>query len=170
MYRNRQAKIVATLGPATSSTERIAELYEAGADVFRFNMSHGTRNQYRQWRDVMRGTRKVIGPSDRHDCRPSGSQTAHREFPRRNHRSRARPGIPPGSQFRTRRCRPRGHTHPEIFAAIARGDTILLDDGKVTLKVTECGDDHATTIVETGESLRTTRASTFPESACPLLP
>ena len=40
MRRLRRAKIVATLGPASSSAEMIARLFQAGADVFRINMSH----------------------------------------------------------------------------------------------------------------------------------
>ena len=39
--RLRNAKIIATLGPASSSKEKIKELYLAGADVFRLNFSHG---------------------------------------------------------------------------------------------------------------------------------
>ena len=39
--RARKTRIVATLGPASSSYERIKALFEAGADVFRLNMSHG---------------------------------------------------------------------------------------------------------------------------------
>ena len=48
MYRDRFTKIVATLGPASSSRERLRTLYEAGADVFRLNFSHGTQDDHRQ--------------------------------------------------------------------------------------------------------------------------
>ena len=168
MYRNRQAKIVATLGPATSSTERIAELYEAGADVFRFNMSHGTRKQYRQWRDVMRELERTSG-------RPIG-MIADLQGPKlrigsfrdatidleRGREFRLDLDSEPGDAGRV------GTPHPEIFAAIARGDTILLDDGRVTLKVTECGDDHATTIVETGESLSNNKGLNLPGVRLPI--
>ncbi len=46
MRRNRNAKIVATLGPASSSPETIRRLFEAGADVFRLNFSHGTHEDH----------------------------------------------------------------------------------------------------------------------------
>ena len=46
MRRNRCAKIVATLGPASSTKERIAELVRTGVDVFRFNFSHGTHEDH----------------------------------------------------------------------------------------------------------------------------
>ena len=45
MRRNRCAKIVATLGPASSTKERIRALADAGADVFRFNFSHAVKKE-----------------------------------------------------------------------------------------------------------------------------
>ena len=46
--RRRHAKIVATLGPSSSSTETIRALFMAGVDVFRLNFSHGTHDQHRE--------------------------------------------------------------------------------------------------------------------------
>ena len=48
MQRQRFTKVVATLGPASSSPERLRALFEAGADVFRLNFSHGTHDDHRQ--------------------------------------------------------------------------------------------------------------------------
>src|SRR4029077_20239722 len=48
MRRQRFTKIVATLGPASSSDERLRALFEAGADVFRLNFSHGVPDDHRQ--------------------------------------------------------------------------------------------------------------------------
>ncbi|MFZ9122058.1 MAG: pyruvate kinase, partial [Burkholderiaceae bacterium] len=42
MRRQRNARVIATLGPASSTVDTILALHEAGADVFRFNFSHGT--------------------------------------------------------------------------------------------------------------------------------
>ena len=47
MRRLRNVKIVATLGPASDSYEMIRALHEAGADVFRLNMSHGSHDEIR---------------------------------------------------------------------------------------------------------------------------
>ena len=55
MRRQRFAKIVATLGPASSTVERLRELFEAGADVFRLNFSHGTQDDHRQRVELLRG-------------------------------------------------------------------------------------------------------------------
>src|SRR5687768_17311058 len=54
MRRERFTKIVATLGPATSSRERLIALFEAGADVFRLNFSHGTHDDHRQRVELLR--------------------------------------------------------------------------------------------------------------------
>ena len=48
MHRHRHAKIVATLGPASSSPEVIHALFDAGADVFRFNFSHGSHEDHQK--------------------------------------------------------------------------------------------------------------------------
>src|SRR5437764_8056671 len=65
MRRQRHAKIVATLGPASASTEMIRSLFLAGVDVFRLNFSHGTHEQHRerlaQIRDVEREVGRPIG-------------------------------------------------------------------------------------------------------------
>ena len=58
MFRQRFTKIVATLGPATSSPERLKELFEAGADVFRLNFSHGTPDDHKQRVELLRALEK----------------------------------------------------------------------------------------------------------------
>ena len=54
MRRLRNVKIVATLGPASSDYEMIRALFEAGADVFRLNMSHGTHDDIRARHEIIR--------------------------------------------------------------------------------------------------------------------
>ena len=65
MRRTRKAKILATLGPASGTIERIRALVEAGADVFRLNLSHGSHADHRQRydlvRQVERETKRPIG-------------------------------------------------------------------------------------------------------------
>src|SRR5437764_6654149 len=58
MHRDRFTKIVATLGPASSTRERLRALFEAGADVFRLNFSHGTQDDHRQRVDLLRAMEK----------------------------------------------------------------------------------------------------------------
>jgi len=61
MRRQRQAKIVATLGPASSSKEAIQALFEAGADVFRFNFSHGTHQDHQARCNIVREIERSVG-------------------------------------------------------------------------------------------------------------
>jgi len=61
MHRRRYAKIVATLGPASSSSEMIRALFEAAADVFRFNFSHGTHDEHQARYDIVRAIEAETG-------------------------------------------------------------------------------------------------------------
>src|SRR6476619_3587634 len=61
MRRSRHAKIVATLGPASSSPEMIRALFEAGADVFRFNFSHGSHEDHKKRYDIVRSIEQETG-------------------------------------------------------------------------------------------------------------
>ena len=61
MRRQRKAKIVATLGPASSSKEMILALFEAGVDVFRFNFSHGTQEDHRKRHEAVREVERLVG-------------------------------------------------------------------------------------------------------------
>jgi pyruvate kinase len=61
MRRNRNAKIVATLGPASSSPEMIRALFDAGADVFRLNFSHGTHDDHKRRFDAIRVIEREVG-------------------------------------------------------------------------------------------------------------
>ena len=61
MRRNRNAKIIATLGPASSSPEQIRALFDAGADVFRLNFSHGTQDDHKRRFDAIRAIEQDVG-------------------------------------------------------------------------------------------------------------
>jgi len=61
----RRTKIVATIGPACSTPEALAQLVRAGADAARLNLSHGTHNQHREWARLVRETEREVGRPDR---------------------------------------------------------------------------------------------------------
>ncbi len=61
MRRHRSSKIIATLGPASSSPEIVRSLFDAGADVFRLNFSHGTHEDHKKRYDLIRSTEKEVG-------------------------------------------------------------------------------------------------------------
>ncbi len=83
MRRLRRAKIVATLGPASSDAAMIAQLFKAGADVFRINMSHTSQDRMRELVGMIRGVEKRHRTADRHPGRSAGTQAAARHLRRR---------------------------------------------------------------------------------------
>ena len=75
MRRQRNAKIVATLGPASSSPEVIRSLFQAGADVFRLNFSHGTHEDHKKRYDLIRAIERDAGRPDRRARGPARAQS-----------------------------------------------------------------------------------------------
>src|SRR5262249_41571336 len=135
MRRQRSAKIVATLGPASSSPETINALFRAGVDVFRLNFSHGERDDHRARLDAIRALEKETG-------RPIGI-LADLQGPklRLGRFADGRVRLAAGKHFRLDLDKQPGNVeraplpHPEIFAALEPGTEILLNDGNVRLKV-----------------------------------
>jgi len=74
MRRLRRTKIVATLGPASSDRSVIANLFTAGADVFRINMSHTSHDRTRELVATIRDVEREHGRPIGHSGRPSGTQ------------------------------------------------------------------------------------------------
>jgi pyruvate kinase len=166
--RGRHAKIVATLGPASSSEAMIRALFLAGADVFRLNFSHGTHEQHRERLDLIRKVEREVG-------RPIGV-LADMQGPKLRVGTFANGPVTlaAGSAFRldldtspgdaTRAPLP----HPEIFAALRPGANLLLDDGKLRLQVKRCGSDFAETEVVFGGPLSERKGVNVPDVVLPL--
>jgi pyruvate kinase len=166
--RRRSVKIVATLGPASSSPERLRALFDAGVDVFRLNFSHGTHDQHRQ---LFHDIRRVEADTGR----PIGI-LADMQGPK------LRLGdfvdgpveVTAGASFRLdldHALGDRGRAplpHPEIFAALTSGTDLLLDDGKVRLRVVECGADFADTVVVVGGVLSNHKGVNVPGAVLPI--
>ncbi len=170
MRRQRKAKILATLGPSSSDASRIRELFDAGADVFRLNFSHGThedhRARYFAIRDLERQVGRPIGiladlqgPKLRVGTFRDGAVELESGAPFRLDLDTA-----PGDQQRA------PLPHPEIFAVINPGTRLLLDDGRVSLEVERCGKDHAETRVVTGGTLSDRKGVNVPEVVLPISP
>jgi pyruvate kinase len=153
MRRQRSAKIVATLGPASSSPDVIRRLFEEGADVFRLNFSHGTHEdharRYRFIRELERETGRPIGVL----VDLQGPKLRVGTF------AAGRINLTAGASFRLDLDAAAGDEnrvsvpHPEVFEALAPGVQLLLDDGKVRLAVETCGPRHAETRVVAGGAL-----------------
>ncbi len=167
MRRLRRAKIVATLGPASSDATMIARLFEAGADVFRINMSHTSQDRMRELIAMIRGIEQdsgrpigilvdLQGPKLRLGTFTSGAATVT------NGASFVLDCDPsPGDA--TRVYLP----HPEIFAAVEPGHTLLIDDGKVQLTVTQAESRRMVTRVEVGGQLSDRKGVSLPETTIP---
>lgn len=170
MRRHRNAKIVATLGPSSADAETIRRLFDAGADVFRLNFSHGSHEDHRervfQIRKLEREVERPIGilldlqgPKLRVGTFGDGAVELER-----------------GSTFRFDLEEDEGSVlraplpHPEIFAALSPGDCLLVDDGKVRMEVQDCGPDFAETLVLAGGRVSDRKGVNVPSVILPLSP
>ncbi|WP_142848813.1 pyruvate kinase [Telmatospirillum sp. J64-1] len=168
--RNRAAKIIATLGPASATPQVIEALYTAGADVFRLNFSHGSHDDHRERIEIIRTLEKKAG-------RPIGI-LADLQGPklRVGKFTEGRVRLNAGQSFRLDLSEELGDhqraplLHPEIFAAIGAGTELLLDDGRIRLRVEHHGLDFAETVVITGGELSNNKGLNIPNVVLPISP
>ena len=167
MRRLRRTKIVATLGPASSDRSMIARLFEAGADVFRINMSHTSHERMRELVAAIRAVETEHG-------RPIGILVDLQGPKLRVGSFAANPvtltkdetfilDTDPAPGDATRVHLP----HPEIFAAIAPGHTLLLDDGKIRLLALEADKTRILARVEVGGKLSDRKGVSLPDTTIP---
>jgi pyruvate kinase len=170
MRRTRNAKIIATLGPASSSREVIKQLFDSGADVFRINMSHGTQDDHRERVDLIRDIEQetgrpiailldIQGPKLRVGRFVNDATELHEG-------QRFRLDLDEALGTAERVCLP----HPEIFAAIHPGTDLLIDDGKIRLKIETCSAEHADTLVMAGGRISNNKGVNVPGVVLPLSP
>ena len=168
MRRQRSAKIVATLGPASSSIERLRALFDAGVDVFRCNFSHGTHDDHRKLFAAIRRVESETG-------RPIGI-LADLQGPklRLGDFAEGRIQLAPRAAFRLDLDNRLGDQrraplpHPEVFRALEPGNDLLIDDGKVRLKVIDCGPDFAETECVVGGTLSNHKGVNVPHCVLPI--
>ncbi|MDO5621154.1 MAG: pyruvate kinase [Paracoccus sp. (in: a-proteobacteria)] len=168
MRRHRNIKIVATLGPASSDKDTIRALFQAGADVFRLNMSHGTqddqRARYNLIREIEAETGRPIavladlqGPKLRVGVFANGAHEM-------NEGDAFRFDLDPAPGDGQRVQLP----HPEIFAALKKGSELLVNDGKIRLRVDERGPDFANCTVTVGGMISDRKGVNVPDVVLPL--
>ena len=167
MRRLRRTKIVATLGPASSDRNVIAKLFTAGADVFRINMSHTSHDRMRELVAAIRAVELEHG-------RPIGILVDLQGPKLRVGSFAAGPATLANGEMFVLDADPapgdakRAHLpHPEIFAAIEPGHTLLLDDGKIRLVATEVDDKRIVTRVEVGGKLSDRKGVSLPDTMVP---
>jgi pyruvate kinase len=168
MRRRRKTKILATLGPASSSPEKIRALFEAGVDVFRINMSHTSHTVLAQLRADVRALEEEMGrpigvlvdlqgPKIRLGTIPGGSRL-----------------LKEGERVRlVRRVEADNDTdipipHAEVFAAMKQRHSLLIDDGRVRLRLFGVKDDTAEAFVEVGGEIKDRKGVNLPDTLLPV--
>ena len=166
--RGRNTKIVATLGPASSSLAEIEALFRAGADVFRLNFSHGKKADHRKRVEAIRAIERAYdwpigiiadlqGPKLRIGEFEGGAAT-----------------LKPGQSFRLDSDPTLGDStrvqlpHPELIQALEPGSDVLLDDGRIRLRVTARSPKHLDTVVISGRALSNHKGVNVPGVVLPL--
>ena len=168
MKRDRRVKILATLGPSSSDPQTIEKLYTAGADVFRINMSHTDHPRLHALVAMIREIETKVG-------RPIGI-LADLQGPK------LRVGtfegdavmLENGAGFTLDSDPAPGNAarvhlpHREILEALEPGHRLLLDDGKIRLRVTSCDRTSADTVVEVGGKLSNRKGVSVPDTEIPV--
>jgi pyruvate kinase len=166
--RERKTRIVATLGPASSSAERIKALFIAGVDVFRLNMSHGEAKEKEALVHTIRAVEREVG-------RPIAI-LADLQGPKLRV-GRFKDGtvtLETGAAFTLDLTDELGDEnraplpHKEIFAALEIGTQLLLDDGKIKLEVVDLAEGSAKCRVLVGGVLSNNKGVNVPNAVLPL--
>ena len=170
MRRERFTKIVATLGPASSTPERLRALFEAGADVFRLNFSHGAQDDHKQRVELLRALEKqykhpiailmdLQGPKLRLGAIANGPMELAR-----GQKIRLDMDPAPGTSKRV------PLPHPEIFKAARPDGILLIDDGKVRLRIRAHSEDTIDAVVEVAGPISDRKGVNLPNLVVPLSP
>jgi pyruvate kinase len=168
--RTRSAKIVATLGPSTSDEETIRALFERGVDVFRLNFSHGTQSDHAQRLATIRALEKEFGRPIGVLLDLQGPKLRLGTF------EGGRTQLDAGARLQLDMDKRPGDgrraplLHPEIFAALQIGTELLLDDGKLRLRVEKHGPDFAETTVLVGGPISDRKGVNVPSVLLPISP
>ena len=168
MRRLRRIKILATLGPASSDSAMIRKLFEAGADVFRINMSHTSHDKMRELVATIRNVESSYG-------RPIGI-LVDLQGPKLRLGSFAEGAtqLKNGQSFMLDSDKAPGDNsrvhlpHPEILAALRPGHALLLDDGKVRLIAEETSPERAVTRVVIGGKMSDRKGVSLPDTDLPV--
>ncbi|MDG1709541.1 MAG: pyruvate kinase [Emcibacteraceae bacterium] len=168
MHRNRRTRIIATLGPAANTFEMVKKLSDAGADVFRLNMSHGTHQDaaalYAVVRDVEKETKRPIGiladlqgPKLR-----IGVFSVDKIIVKKGDSFTLDMDDKEGDQNRVQL------PHPEIYQAVQPKTELLLNDGKIRLLIEKVNESEIVTTVLVGGELSDRKGVNVPSAILPL--
>ena len=168
MTRGRKVKILATLGPASRSPEMIEKLLRAGADAFRVNMSHGDHETHAETIASIRAVEKTIGRPVGILCDLQGPKLRVGQF------AGSKAVIRHGSHFTLDRNPDPGDEtrvqlpHPELFGVLEKGQRLLIDDGKLRLKVIRASEDAILCSAEVGGVISDRKGVNVPDAVVPV--
>ncbi|TCP59734.1 pyruvate kinase [Rhodovulum bhavnagarense] len=168
MRRLRNLKVVATLGPSSDDYNMIRALFEAGADVFRLNMSHGSHEEIARRHAIIRQIETDTGRPIAILADLQGPKLRCGIFANKAEE------IEEGQNFRFDLSSEPGDStrvqlpHKEIFAALEPGATLLVNDGKLRLTVKSCGPDHADCEVAVGGTISDRKGVNVPDVVLPV--
>jgi pyruvate kinase len=166
--RMRKVRILATLGPASDTPEMIEKLYRAGADAFRVNMSHGDQADKAKLIANIRALEKSYNRPTTILVDLQGPKLRVGTF------AEGKVELLTGADFKLDTDKTAGDArrvylpHPEIFAALEVDARLLLDDGKLVLRVTKIAPDHIMTKVEVGGMLSDRKGLNVPDVVVPI--
>ncbi|WP_188575290.1 pyruvate kinase [Azorhizobium oxalatiphilum] len=170
MHRNRRAKIVATVGPASSDPAMLKALHLAGVDTFRMNFSHGTQEDHAKVHAAIRALETEVG-------RPIGIlQDLQGPKIRVGTIKDGKFTVKAGDKVRFVLSGADGDPmsiplpHPEIFAAIAPKQDLLIDDGRVRVRVTSLGAESIDAEVIIGGTISNRKGVNLPGTLLDLSP
>lgn len=168
LKNSRRIKLVATLGPASSDYVTIKKLVEAGANVFRLNMSHGAHEDAKKRLEIIRQIETDLGVplcvladlqgpklrcgvfSNAHELLVEGQKFTFDSDPTLGTNKRVY--LP----------------HPEILDALKAGSRLLINDGRIVLRVVSCSKLHAECIVEVGGEISDRKGVNVPDVVLPI--
>ncbi len=167
--RHRNVKIVATLGPASSSYDEIRALFEAGADVFRLNMSHGSHPEIAERHAIIRKIEADLGTPIAILADLQGPKLRVGVFANDDGEE-----LVPGAPFRLDLDDTPGDAtrvqlpHKEIFDALKPHAHLLVNDGKIKLRVKDCGATFADCEVVVGGVISNRKGVNVPDVVLPV--
>ncbi|NTB99344.1 pyruvate kinase [Agrobacterium tumefaciens] len=170
MHRKRQAKIVATVGPASASPEMLKALFLTGVDTFRLNFSHGSHEDHAR---VFHAIRTI----EREIAMPIGIlQDLQGPKIRLGRIAGGLASVSAGDVVRFVLRSESGETsaiplpHPEIFAAVKPGDDLLIDDGRIRVRLLRVGADELEAEVIFGGTISDRKGVNIPGTVLDISP
>ena len=166
--RGRKVKILATVGPASRSPEMLARLFKAGVDAFRVNMSHGEHADHAKTIEAIRAMEKQFmrpiailadlqGPKLRVGKFKDGQavirHSGHFKLDR---------NPEPGDETRVEL------PHPELFGLLEKGQRLLINDGKIRLKVIRADENEILCSAEVGGVISDRKGVNVPDAEVPI--